>query len=148
MLVCFEMLSKPQSLTQVRLACIFFPAPFIVVFCLSPLVHFVLGGFHLCSGHFVSSFVNADNLQRFVTSVLSKNISERIICLSVPGIIRDAAASELGDKWFGQQAVYRVSMGNFVSVLVSHNTQIKVIFQRPPANMLHSILQHLKRVKT
>lgn len=31
------------------------------------------------------------------------------------GIVRDAAHFEFDDKWFGQQAVYRVSMGNFVS---------------------------------
>ena len=29
--------------------------------------------------------------------------------------MRAAAGFEPGDKWFGQQAVYRVSMGSFVS---------------------------------
>lgn len=31
------------------------------------------------------------------------------------GIVRDAAALDLDDKWFGEQAVYRVSLGSFVS---------------------------------
>lgn len=29
--------------------------------------------------------------------------------------MRDAAHFDFDEKWFGQQAVYRVSMGNFVS---------------------------------
>jgi len=35
--------------------------------------------------------------------------------------MREAAHLHLSDEWFGQQAVYRISMGNFVStVLISH----------------------------
>lgn len=36
-----------------------------------------------------------------------------------PGIVRHSAGlpEELSEKWYGQQAVYRVSMGNFVSLL-------------------------------
>jgi len=37
------------------------------------------------------------------------------------GIMREAAHFHFDDSWFGQQAVYRVSFGNFVSrVLQSH----------------------------
>ena len=35
-----------------------------------------------------------------------------------PGIIRDVTG-DLDDNFFGQQAVYRVSMGSFVSLSVS-----------------------------
>lgn len=71
------------------------------------------------------SLVNAGYLQGLLQFFY--NNTKTITCLSLPGIIRDAAASELGDKWFGQQAVYRVSMGNFVSMLVTHNSQIIMV---------------------
>lgn len=35
--------------------------------------------------------------------------------LPYAGIMRAAVDFEPSDKWFGQQAVYRISMGNFVS---------------------------------
>ncbi|MEW5314073.1 MAG: hypothetical protein WDW38_005597 [Sanguina aurantia] len=48
-----------------------------------------------------------------VTAWLMRDFAKPLL-EKLPWIIRDAAASELGDKWFGQQAVYRVSMGNFL----------------------------------
>jgi hypothetical protein len=36
----------------------------------------------------------------------------------IPWIMRAAAGFEPSDKWFGQQAVYRISMGNFVSLFL------------------------------
>lgn len=39
-----------------------------------------------------------------------------VCCCRVPfaGIMRAATGFEPSDKWFGQQAVYRISMGNFL----------------------------------
>jgi hypothetical protein len=34
--------------------------------------------------------------------------------------MRSATGFEPSDKWFGEQAVYRISMGNFVSSLADH----------------------------
>lgn len=34
--------------------------------------------------------------------------------LCITGIMRAATGFEPSDKWFGQQAVYRISMGNFL----------------------------------
>jgi hypothetical protein len=36
-----------------------------------------------------------------------------LMIFATAGIIKDATG-ELDEKWFGQQAVYRVSMGSFV----------------------------------
>lgn len=38
--------------------------------------------------------------------------------------MRAATGFEPSDKWFGQQAVYRISMGNFVSAGALYNTPL------------------------
>lgn len=47
----------------------------------------------------------------------------------IPWIVRDATALDLDDKWFGQQAVYRVSLGSFLFFATMSVTMIGVKYK-------------------
>ena len=62
----------------------------------------------------------------------------------IPWIMKQFGGESPPDEWFGKQAVYRLSMGNFVSSCLSIHQHVKYVTREYPQGHIYSNFEQIK----